>query len=85
MEAVSDGNLATGADDYKKVIRCLRRQLVGPDLSAWQVRRAGSACAQLPCPPSPHACATSSVFMAVLRMCCCHTSCPWSLVRHFGS
>ena len=25
MEAILDGNLNTGADDYKMVIRCLRR------------------------------------------------------------
>lgn len=52
MEAVADGNLHTGAESYKKVIRCLRRHMVGPDLRAWQVRRAGGARAPRPPPPS---------------------------------
>ena len=37
MEATMDGNLDTGAASYKKVVRCLRRQMVGPDFGAWQL------------------------------------------------
>ena len=48
MEAILDGNLNTGADNYKKVIRCLRRHMVGPDLKAWQVRHSR----RRPCPPT---------------------------------
>ena len=37
MEAIQDGSLNTGAKHYKKVMCCLRRHMVGPDLHAWQL------------------------------------------------